>query len=95
MVARNFSFQDLPLSSRLLSVPDDEEREFLTLEELKPHHLTELGGGQQQINLISSQHNHLADDFCHSNIQLNQSLEEQEYNVYYDLNAQHSKYAYG
>jgi hypothetical protein len=95
MVARNFSFQDLPLSSRLLSVPDDDEREFLTLEELKPHHLTELVGGPQQINVISSQHHHLVNDFSHSNIQLNQSLEEPEYNVYYDLNAQQSKYAYG
>jgi hypothetical protein len=49
----NFS-QDLPYS-RLLSVPDENddgfnhEREFLTLEELKPHHLTELGP-QHQLN---------------------------------------------
>jgi hypothetical protein len=91
MVARNFSLQDLPLSSRLLSVvPDDDEREFLTLEELKPQHLTELGGGQQQINLIPSQHHILSDDFS-QNIQLHQGLEEQEYNVYYDLNAHQSK----
>ncbi|XP_058122930.1 basic helix-loop-helix ARNT-like protein 1 [Anopheles ziemanni] len=41
MVARNFSFQDLPYN-RVLQVPD-EEREFLTLDELKPHQLTELG----------------------------------------------------
>lgn len=41
MVARNFSLQELPYS-RLLQMPDD-EREFLTLDELKPHQLTELG----------------------------------------------------
>ncbi|XP_038119042.1 aryl hydrocarbon receptor nuclear translocator-like protein 1 isoform X1 [Culex quinquefasciatus] len=41
MVARNFSLQDLPYNN-LLQVPE-EEREFLTLEELKPHQLTELG----------------------------------------------------
>ncbi|XP_041771378.1 aryl hydrocarbon receptor nuclear translocator-like protein 1 isoform X1 [Anopheles merus] len=55
MVARNFSLQDLPYN-RVLQVPD-EEREFLALDELKPHQLTELGvavtcassgGGQQQ-----------------------------------------------
>ncbi|XP_035918129.1 aryl hydrocarbon receptor nuclear translocator-like protein 1 isoform X1 [Anopheles stephensi] len=41
MVARNFSLQDLPYN-RVLQVPD-EEREFLALDELKPHQLTELG----------------------------------------------------
>jgi hypothetical protein len=74
----NFS-QDLPYS-RLLSVPDENddgfnhEREFLTLEELKPHHLTELGP-QQQLN----------DDYHQQNLLL---VPEQEYNVYYDLNQQ-------
>lgn len=42
MVTRNFTLQDLPYT-RLLQVPD-EDREFLTLEELKPHQLTELSG---------------------------------------------------
>lgn len=42
MVARNFTLQDLPYT-RLLQV-SDEDREFLTLEELKPHQLTELSG---------------------------------------------------
>ncbi|XP_035792727.1 uncharacterized protein LOC118466938 isoform X1 [Anopheles albimanus] len=41
MVARNFTLQDMPYN-RALQVPD-EEREFLTLDELKPHQLTELG----------------------------------------------------
>ena len=41
MVARNFSFQEVPYS-RLLQIPD-EEREFLNLEELKPHQLADLG----------------------------------------------------
>lgn len=40
MVARSFSFQEIAYS-RLLQVPD--EREFMNLEELKPHQLTELG----------------------------------------------------
>lgn len=53
MVARNFSLQDLPYS-RLLQVPD-EEREFLTLEELKPHQLTELGLSTQ--STLDSGHN--------------------------------------
>lgn len=71
----NFS-QDLPYS-RLLSIPDENdgfnhEREFLTLEELKPHHLTELGPPNN-------------DDYQHQNLQL---VPEQEYNVYYDLNQQ-------
>ncbi|CRL00054.1 CLUMA_CG013341, isoform B [Clunio marinus] len=40
MVARNFSLQDLPYS-RLLADPDN-DREFLTLEELKPQHSKDL-----------------------------------------------------
>lgn len=81
MVARNFSVQDLPYS-RLLSVPDD-EREFLTLEELKPHHLTELTGQNPS-------HQQLTEDF-QQNLHLNHGLVEQEYNVYYDLNTQQPK----
>lgn len=54
MVARNFSLQDLPYS-RLLQVPDD-EREFLTLDELKPHQLTELGVTSQQQNNKNHEH---------------------------------------
>jgi hypothetical protein len=34
MVARNFSVQEIPYS-RLLQIPDD-DRDFITLEELKP-----------------------------------------------------------
>lgn len=72
----NFS-QDLPYS-RLLSVPDenDDDREFLTLEELKFNHLTELGGPQHQLN----------DGYQHQSI-----VPDQEYNVYYDLNQQNTK----
>lgn len=80
MVARNFSIQDLPYS-RLLSVPDD-EREFLTLEVLKPHHLTELGG--HQASNQNPPHQQLTDEFQQS-LHLNHSSVEQEYNVYYDL----------
>lgn len=43
MVARSFNSQDLPYTGLLQNSTDD--REFLTLEELKPHQLTELSGG--------------------------------------------------
>lgn len=42
MVTRNFTLHDLPYQ-RLLQVPE-EDREFLTLDDLKPHQLTELSG---------------------------------------------------
>ena len=42
MVARNSNLQDLPYA-RLLQV-SEEDREFLTLDDLKPHQLTELTG---------------------------------------------------
>lgn len=76
MVARNFSVQDIPYS-RLLQVPD-EEREFLNLEELKPHQLTELG--------IS---NHHRIDENESNPGTNH-LEYSPQSIYYDLNSHHT-----
>lgn len=85
MVTRNFSLQDLPFS-RLLSVPED-EKEFLTLEELKPHHLTELNN-QSQIN--TQEHQYLSDQ----QLQIAQDGIDQNYNVYYDLNTQ-QKTKYG
>lgn len=85
MVARNFSLQDLPSSYRLLSIPDDDEREFLTLEELKPHHL----GPDQLLNTLPSNSQELTNDF-NQNLHLNHGLVEQEY-VYYDLNTQQPK----
>lgn len=42
MARRNFILHDLPYE-RLLQVPE-EEREYLTLDDLKPHQLTELSG---------------------------------------------------
>lgn len=61
MVARNFSLQETPYS-RLLEVPDD-NREFLNLEELTPHQLTELGiqnsQHHQQIRNTSSSPKHV------------------------------------
>lgn len=85
MVTRNFSLQDLPSSYRLLSVPDEDELEFLTLEELKPHHLSDLGAVQAVDQNPPTEHQ-LTDDY-------NQSLHliEEEYNVYYDLNTQQPK----
>jgi hypothetical protein len=76
MVTRNFSLQDLPFS-RLLSVPED-EKEYMTLEELKPHHLTELNSQSQQ------EHSYLSDQ----QLQITQDGIDQNYNVYYDLNTQ-------
>lgn len=88
MVARNFSMQELPYS-RLLQIPDD-EREFLTLEELKP--LTDLG----VVDPIT--------DVCHdgptseNDPHLVQQQQQQQvtdmdtiayqHAIYYDLNAQ-------
>lgn len=84
MVNCNFSLQDLPFS-RLLSVPED-EKEFLTLEELKPHHLTELNA-QSQITQQEAQY--LSDQ----QLQITQDEIDQNYSVYYDLNTpQKAKY---
>lgn len=77
MVNRNFSLQDLPFS-RLLSVPED-EKEFLTLEELKPHHLTELN---TQSQIIQQEPQFLSDQ----QLQITQDEIDQNYSVYYDLN---------
>lgn len=78
MVARNFSIQDLPYSG-LLQVPD-EEREFLTLEELKPHQLTELGvsNASQGNSLSPVNSNHIMQ---HQPSQFGQQ-------IYFDLNTQ-------
>lgn len=77
------SLQDLPYS-RLLSVPDDDEREFLALEELKPHHLTELSGPHShQDSSIRPQYS----DFNHLSLPDEDCIN----NVYYDLNAQQPK----
>ncbi|KAJ6641830.1 Protein cycle [Pseudolycoriella hygida] len=76
MVARNFSVQDIPYS-RLLQVPDD-EREFLNLEELKPHQLTELG--------ISS-HHRIDDHESNAGVHY---LEYSSQSIYYNLNSHHT-----
>lgn len=87
MAARNFSVQDLPSSYRLLSVPDDAETEFMTLEELKPHHLSDLSS---EPNHIPQPQQQITDEF-NQNIDLGHGLIDQEYNVYYDLNTQQTK----
>lgn len=51
MVARNCTLQDLPYA-RLLHV-SEEDREFLALDELKPHQLTELSGVAPAVALAS------------------------------------------
>ncbi|XP_055686353.1 protein cycle isoform X2 [Lutzomyia longipalpis] len=82
MVARNFSIQDLPYSG-LLQVPD-EEREFLTLEELKPHQLTELGVSHtpqgNSLSPANSQH--------HQAHQMQQQPSQFGQQIYFDLNTQ-------
>lgn len=97
MVARNFSLQDVPYS-RLLQVPDD-DREFLTLDDLKPHQLTELGvtGHHHQLTTISQQqqqpqHHHVSQSnqqVVSSNSAPHTSYGQQhQQNIYYDLNTQ-------
>ncbi|XP_055602290.1 basic helix-loop-helix ARNT-like protein 1 [Uranotaenia lowii] len=94
MVARNFSLQDLSYN-HLLQVPE-EEREFLTLDELKPHQLTELGvsvnsppgssapGGGGGGPLVPV----LADDITNPVISTGGLLQNyHHHNVFYDINA--------
>jgi hypothetical protein len=88
MVARNFSLQDLPYS--LHQVPDD-EREFMTLDELKPHQLTELGVAPQQ----HQQHKlaHTISDTQHQQPhQKSQSLNTPSENLQNQLFSQHGYY---
>lgn len=101
MVARNFSLQELPYS-RLLQMPDD-EREFLTLDELKPHQLTELGvephpsGGNATSNSNNAQNLLPAESSSSQQVipQQPNNAEMQQQNsqsyghtIYYDLNSQ-------
>lgn len=88
MVARDFSLQELPYS-RLLQMPDD-EREFLALDELKPHQLTELGvhhsgGDMSQIQMQQTHQGNLQ-------ILQPQTVDMQQssfgHTIYYDLNTQ-------
>lgn len=91
MVARNFSVQDLPSSYRLLSVPDEAESEFMTLEELKPHRFTSgLANLTSDQNLIPQAQQQITDEF-NQNLDLGHGLIDQDYNVYYDLNTQQTK----
>lgn len=66
---------DLPIS-RLLQVPD-EDPEFLRLDELKPHQLTELGIPPQAIGDAQQQ-------------QVDGHHTHHDQSIYYDLNAQTS-----
>lgn len=80
MVARNFSLQEIPFS-RQLEV-SEEDREFLTFEELKPHQLTELGPSNiccNNMQTITPVHDGMYAD------QLLQPHQNQEH-IYYDLN---------
>lgn len=82
MVARNFSLQDISYT-RLTTVSEDEDddhREFLTLQELKPHHLTEIS---QFIDPPSESNENLSE-------KIYTNLQDQRYiTTYYDLNQQH------
>lgn len=90
MVARsNFLLQDISYS-RLLQVPDD-EREFLTLDELKPHHLTELRTQHAQDQQEQQQQQQVNQQLTNDVQLINQNIQQQGYNVYYDLNSQSTK----
>lgn len=82
-----FNSTDLPYS-RLLSVSDD-EKEFVTLEEFKTHHLADLGEAKTN-EQDQNQHQYLTDQH-HILVPNHQDEQEQGYNVYYDLNTQKSK----
>jgi hypothetical protein len=86
MVARNFSLQDLSYPN-LTSVPEGENEdrgELLTLQELKPHHLTDISQFIDTSNADESLHQHRG----YSNID---SIHDQGFNVYYDLNQDQTK----
>lgn len=98
MVARNnFSLQELPYS-RLLQMPDD-EREFLTLDELKPHQLTDLGvephpnsttaDPNNAQNLLPAESSSQPQVIQQGQQQTNAEMQQQPYDptVYYDLNS--------
>ncbi|GAB0089841.1 CYCL [Sergentomyia squamirostris] len=80
MVARNFSLQDLPYSG-MLQIPD-EEREFMTLEELKPHQFTELSVPN------TSQGSSMSPSSSHQCIMHPQSSQFGQQQIYFDLNTQ-------
>lgn len=98
MVARNFSLQELSYS-RLLQMPDD-EREFLTLDELKPHQLTELGvephpsnnstnsNNAQNVLPTESSSQHQQSVIQPTNAEMPQNSQSYSHTVYYDLNSQ-------
>lgn len=99
MVARNFSLQELPYS-RLLQMPDD-EREFLTLDELKPHQLTELGvephpntsssstnNAQNLLAGESSTQQVIQSQNNQTNTEMQQNSQNYGHTIYYDLNSQ-------
>ena len=93
MVARNFSHQDTPYSS-LLQVPDNEQ-EFLNMDDLKPHQLTELG--TRPIMNSSDRLNNLRISANKDLVELSSSHQTPDYGqsnqVYYDLNTQqHTEY---
>lgn len=73
----------------MLTVSDD-EKEFLTLEELKPHHLTELDLSKEEQESKGTDSHYIADQ-QHENILIAQSELEQGYSVYYDLNSQKTR----
>lgn len=99
MVARNFSLQELPYS-RLLQMPDD-EREFLTLDELKPHQLTELGvepnnsrsntstNNAQNLLPTESSSQQVIQQQQQNNAEMQQNSQQSySHTIYYDLNSQ-------
>lgn len=89
MVSRNFS-QLESAYSRMLQVSDD-DREYLNLEELKPHHLTELSNQNRhtlQLNINQTEAPSLMTERAQQQSQPSEFSVGQSGQIYYDLNAQ-------
>lgn len=86
MVSRNFS-QLESAYSRMLQVSDD-DREYLNLEELKPHHLTELSNQNRHTLQLNSNQTETPSQPERAQQQQAEFSVGHSGQIYYDLNAQ-------
>lgn len=86
MVSRNFS-QLESTYSRMLQVSDD-DREYLNLEELKPHHLTELSNQNRHTLQLNANQTDTPSQTERAQQQQAEFSVGQSGQIYYDLNAQ-------